>query len=268
MITCLGLQSIGAEKSCMPEILREVRANEIVGEFPFLPGDTEDELWRKLHSVAGERYGITSCLYCFSHSRHCVTHLDVIRGTVLIYSHPEEYISSFEPETFFSDDATCSRLIGGEGYSLWSDALSWPLATPSHRRKEAFYNSIGMSVGVSFAFSFFNGNAVSGLGLAAKGQTAEQFKAMWREKGDEIRNMAAAFDACMRPRMIANRYKLTPREREVLLLFAGGMSAKEIAHELGLKTKTIFNTLERARKAMAAANTMEAVSKAMAFDIL
>jgi DNA-binding CsgD family transcriptional regulator len=247
---------------------RDVGRNGSSGAFPFLPEDSEAILWRKLHDVAGQRYGITSCLYCFSHSRHCLSHIDVLRGSVLIHSHPEEYISSFADDSFFRDDIVCSRLIGGEGYSLWSESPSWPKATEVQRRKEEIYRRMGMNVGVSFAIPFFDGKGLAGLGLAASKTSVEEFNTLWREKSAEMQAMAAAFDAVMRPRMIANRFQLTPREREVLQLFAGGMSAKEVGHELAIKTKTVFNTMERSRKAMRAANTMEAVSKAMAFGLL
>lgn len=252
----------------MRDKVHEVKGSEETGEFPFLPEDSEADLWRKLHEVAGRRYGITSCLYCFSHSRFSLTHLDVMRAAVLFHSHPDVYFSSFEPQSFFSDDITCSRLISGEDHCLWTEAAAWPHATPAQRRKEAFYRDIGMGVGVSLGFRFFNDTGIVGMGMAAANSTAEEFAAVWREHGAEIARMVRAFDAHMRPRVIANRFQLTPREREVLALFAGGLSAKEISHELRIKIKTVFNTMERARKAMKAANTMEAVAKAMAFGLL
>ena len=49
---------------------------------------------------------------------------------------------------------------------------------------------------------------------------------------------------------------------------AGGMTAKQIAEHLGLSPKTISNTLERARKSMEAVSTMEAVAKALVYELI
>ena len=68
--------------------------------------------------------------------------------------------------------------------------------------------------------------------------------------------------------MIRNRIQLTAREKDVLSWSAGGMSAKQIAEHLALSPKTIANTLERARRAMGAVSTMEAVAKALVYELI
>jgi DNA-binding CsgD family transcriptional regulator len=46
------------------------------------------------------------------------------------------------------------------------------------------------------------------------------------------------------------------------------MTAKQIADHLRLSPKTVANTLERARHAMGAVSTMEAVAKAIVYELI
>jgi DNA-binding CsgD family transcriptional regulator len=67
---------------------------------------------------------------------------------------------------------------------------------------------------------------------------------------------------------VRKKFKPTPRELEVMSYSAGGMTAKQIADHLQLSPKTIANTLERARKSMHAVSTMEAVAKALIYELI
>ena len=46
------------------------------------------------------------------------------------------------------------------------------------------------------------------------------------------------------------------------------MTAKQIAEHLHFSPKTIANTLERARKTLEAVSTMEAVAKALVYELI
>jgi DNA-binding CsgD family transcriptional regulator len=46
------------------------------------------------------------------------------------------------------------------------------------------------------------------------------------------------------------------------------MTAKQIAEHLQLSPKTVANTLERARKTLEAVSTMEAVAKALVYELI
>jgi DNA-binding NarL/FixJ family response regulator len=61
---------------------------------------------------------------------------------------------------------------------------------------------------------------------------------------------------------------LTPRQREVLRLLSGGMSAKEIANALNVSHETARNHIRAVLRALGAHSQLEAVSRARALGII
>ena len=94
------------------------------------------------------------------------------------------------------------------------------------------------------------------------------FRTLWQDKHGEMIALAHQFDAAMRPAMVARRFNLTPREKDVMSYSAGGMTAKQIAEHLALSPRTIAHTLERARKKLEAVSTMEALAKALVYELI
>ncbi len=66
----------------------------------------------------------------------------------------------------------------------------------------------------------------------------------------------------------SERPVLTDRERQCLTLAASGMLAKETAFALGVSLDTVTRHLLSARKKLAARNTIQAVTKALALGLL
>jgi PAS domain S-box-containing protein len=62
--------------------------------------------------------------------------------------------------------------------------------------------------------------------------------------------------------------KLTPRERQVLLLAAGGLSTLEIAAELNIARVTARNTISFAMNKLSATNRTQAVMKALVAKLI
>ena len=62
--------------------------------------------------------------------------------------------------------------------------------------------------------------------------------------------------------------RLTPREREVVALIAGGMSAKGIAREMNLSHRTVERHIENIRIKMQARNTAHLIARAFAVGAL
>ena len=56
---------------------------------------------------------------------------------------------------------------------------------------------------------------------------------------------------------------LTPREREVVALIAGGMSAKGIGRQMNLSPRTVERHIETSRCKLRAANQAQLVAKAL-----
>jgi DNA-binding NarL/FixJ family response regulator len=62
--------------------------------------------------------------------------------------------------------------------------------------------------------------------------------------------------------------RLTPREREVVALIAGGMSAKGIAREMNLSHRTVERHIETCRCKLRASNQAQLVAKALADGLI
>lgn len=233
----------------------------------FDPALSEDALWERMLSAFASRIGATSALYGFLPSLFWLEEGLLSRSVIFRHDHPAEVLGDANPESLLDDDPSALRLKTGEQWFFWDDATNWEGSSPAQVRRFAS-GSPAANVGVSIRMPFFEGRAVAGLGLCALHCSAEQFRALWLTKLDENLALAQAFDAVMRPRMIANRFKLTKREVSVMRLLACGLSAKSCAEHLGLQPKTVFNVMDRARKSLGAETTLEAVTKAMAFSLI
>jgi DNA-binding CsgD family transcriptional regulator len=237
----------------------------------FLATDSEDELWAKLCSSVAESFGITSCLYGFTHARHSLNRIGATTSMIIKHNYPAAYMQHFDESTFLDNDSSFKRMVDGEPFCLWTDSVEsvvWDGAKDEHVVRNEIDQQLGMLAGVSIGFSFAGNKGFSGIGLAAQNSTAQEFINMWNKHSDELRAFVAQFDKLMRPCMVKNRFKLTPREKDVLAYSACGMGAKAIATQLGIQEKSVFNVLERARKSLSASNSMEAIAKAYTYDLL
>ncbi len=140
--------------------------------------------------------------------------------------------------------------------------------TEAQYQRVAIDYQFDFSVGVTLGFSFKMGKGLAGIGLASSGMDAEIFKSAWLVDQDAHIALLTEFDRLMRPAMVANRLHLSPREKQCLSLTASGMSAKEIALQLGIAENTVSNILIRARESMQAGSTIEAIAKALAYDLI
>jgi LuxR family transcriptional regulator, quorum-sensing system regulator SdiA len=233
----------------------------------FEPCDDEETLWTKLTQFVDSRYGIKSVLFAFTHSKYTASRTGIVPSLFMRHNHDPDYMALFPNGFSLEDDIAADLLMQGVGPLLWSDFPAMNMRE-SHRNRFAFDQQHGMGVGVSFPFRFGGNSGIGGMCWAARTRDERAFAEVWRKNRAEMEQVANLFDRHMRPAMIRNRIKLTPRERDVLSYSAGGMTAKQIAAHLGLKTKTISNTLERARHAMGAVSTLEAVAKALVYDLI
>lgn len=233
-----------------------------------MEGDDEETLWRKAHAYCAERLGVTSMLYGFTHSRHLRARVGVSRSLLVRHSHPQEYVDHFGGQTFLENDLCTLVLMEASGPFMWADAAKMPDATPEQIRQAEIDHEFGMDVGVSLGFSFGGGHGMSGIGLCARWMDPAEFERRWRRESEAVIAWIGEFDRYMRPAMIAARFKLSPRQREVVALAVGGMLVKEIAAHLDLREGTVYNYLEAARTALDAATSMEAVAKALVYGLL
>lgn len=233
----------------------------------FSPELSESVLWDRMLAVFAERLKVTSALYGFVPSVFWLEGPGLTQEAVVRHNHPDEIMGVAIPGSMLDDDPCALRLATDEPWFFWHDAADW---RGGSARQTARHSSgdPGGNVGVTIRLPFFEGRAMAGLGLCARHSSPEDFKAAWLSGLEENLSLARSFDAAMRPRMIANRFKLSRREVSVIRLLASGLSAKRAADQLGLQPKTVFNVMDKARKSMEAETTLQAVTKAMAYRLI
>lgn len=236
-------------------------------EGTFSPDLSEPILWDRMLAVFAGRLNVTSALYGFLPSVYWLELGHVTQASVVRHNHPDEVLGHVNGKGLLDDDPCILRLKTGEPWFFWHEALDWSGADEGQKAR---YESGDprSNVGVTIRLPFFEGRALAGLGLCARNSTPEEFKQAWLAGVEEHLAVARAFDAAMRPRMIANRFKLSKREVSVIKLLATGLSAKRAADHLGLQPKTVFNVMDKARKSLQAETTLQAVTKAMAYRLI
>lgn len=68
--------------------------------------------------------------------------------------------------------------------------------------------------------------------------------------------------------LLTTAVRLTPRERECMLLCADGLSDKQVAHELGRSISTVVMHLQSAMRKLGARNRAQAVARAAHYGLL
>jgi DNA-binding CsgD family transcriptional regulator len=226
-----------------------------------------DALWDRLVAIVGERYGITSVLFAFTHSRFTTSRVGVTSSLFLRHNLPDDFLDSFPHGLSLDDDIASELILSGETELLWASFESLPLR-PIQRARFNRDKALGMGVGVTFGFRFGGTSGFAGMCWGKRHADAAEFEALWQQHRIEMNRLAHQFEAIMRPVMVRQRFILTPRETDVMSFSAGGMTQKQIAEHLKLSPKTIANTLDRSRKKLDAVSTMEAVAKALIYELI
>jgi LuxR family transcriptional regulator, quorum-sensing system regulator SdiA len=240
---------------------------KIPGISPFAALRNQDAIWDRLTKLAQERFGITSVLYAFTHSRYTASRTGITSSVFLRHNLPDDLLALYPEGLSLDDDIATDLILKGEMEILWSDLDAMELR-PEQREERNAKRLLKLDVGVTFGYRFGGNSGFGGICWYSRDTSAEDFRALWKRHRLEMLQLAQHFDDAMRPEMVRDRFKLTPREREVMSYSAGGMTAKQIAEHLQLSPKTVVNTLERARKTMEAVSTMEAVAKALIYELI
>lgn len=233
-----------------------------------LPTDSEDVLWEKIHRYAAAQLGVTSILFGFTHTRHLTELLALDRGFVIRHSHPKDYTDHFGNASFLENDLCAVSLVLGHSPFLWQQAHAMEEATPAQREQARIDREFGMDVGVSLVFHFAERRGTSGIGMAARWADPADFEAAWNRNGRAVTEWVTRFEPIMRRKMVANRFNLSKRQRQVLAYSAGGFLAKQIAELMSIKEGTVYNYLEMARVSLNSATTLEAVAKAYVYELI
>jgi DNA-binding CsgD family transcriptional regulator len=227
---------------------------------------TEDEIWAAMFGAMSRELGVTAMMFAFTHATHFAARAGLTENLIIRHNVPEDYLET-NKGLHLDEDVVVKMSLDGSKRILWSQIDAWDLSTADRERHEQDKRS-GFGVGVSYGIRFGGKSGAACLCMGARHADPNIFDAKISARDAELMALAQVFDRNMRPAMVANRMKLTARERDVLSFSAGGMTAKQIANNLGLSPKTIEHTLERARKSLGAMSTAEAVAKSIVYDLV
>jgi DNA-binding CsgD family transcriptional regulator len=233
-----------------------------------LPADSEEQLWHKIHRRMEALLGTTSILYGFTHTKYLRYRVGFTGCLYTKRSHPADYVSRFDADSFLDDDICALILLNQLGPFFWSDAHEWDGASEAQKERARIDRECGMDVGVSYGFNFADGHGIAGIGLASRWMAPEDFKRRWQDVEKQVFHYLSLFDPLMRDAMTKARLRLTQRQLEVLRLSVGGMIGKEIAAELGISEGRIERIFGEIRLNMQASTTIEAAAKAIAYRLI
>jgi hypothetical protein len=145
---------------------------------PFEGLTKTDELWDRLVTMVGERYGITSVLFAFTHSRFTTSRVGITSSLFLRQNLPEDFLNSFPDGLSLDDDIASELILSGQSEFLWSDFDEMTLR-PKQRSRYNTDKTLGMGVGVSFGFRFGGTSGFGGLCWGKRHANAEEFKTLW-----------------------------------------------------------------------------------------
>lgn len=225
-----------------------------------------DDLWLKYKHVLS-RFGVSTAMYCVSHSPTALKEDGVIDSAWYKGDHPDEYLNYFDEKFNFNDDPTAMHCLEKTAPYIWHDPEK--VSSQTEAQKEFMIDSVefGMGVGVTLPIRF-NEYGVGGIGLSTEGVTEKEFDKIWLAHGQEIVLMSRWFDEFARGEKIDGVYSLSDREREVLTWLAIGRKTEEIAKILGTAVSTVEKQIRSARKKLNARNNEQAIAKALIFKLI
>ena len=226
----------------------------------------ENSIWDAMFDFVSRELGVTAMMFAFTHATQFASRAGLTENLIIRHNVPADYLET-NKGLHLDEDVVVKMSLDGSQRILWSQIDEWDML-PADRQQHEQDKQLGFGVGVSYGIRFGGTSGAACLCMGARHADAKVFDAKIIARDAELMALAQEFDKHMRPAMVSTRMRLTARERDVLSLSAGGMTAKQIASQLGLSPKTVEHTLERARKALGAMSTAEAVAKSIVYGLV
>ncbi|MDU8913110.1 LuxR family transcriptional regulator [Aestuariicoccus sp. MJ-SS9] len=216
--------------------------------------------------------GFPSLIYGGSRIAHrgIVGQLD---EALILHQGPQSYSDAYLGEELYLHSPTYDWAMHHTGAASWAEVgrqySDWA-QRPEVKRMLALNAEHGLMGGyvISLVSTGGRGGAVMGLSPGG-GQGQDVADALWAEHGDEIVLLCNLFQlrVASLPQPMQSR-PLTTRQREVLEWMAEGKTTQDIAVIMGLSAPTIEKHLKGARQALQVTNSVQAVQKATALNLL
>lgn len=218
------------------------------------------------------RMGFPFLIYGGSRIAHrgIVGHLE---EALILQKGPQSYADSYLGDELYLHSPTYDWALHNIGAASWAEVgrmyADWA-RRPNVRRMMKLNQDHGMMGGyvISLVPTGGRGGAVMGL---SPGENLPQDEAdrRWAQYGEDIVLLTNLFQlrVASLPQPLQSR-PLTTRQREVLEWMAQGKTTQDIADIIGLSAPTVEKHLKGARQALSVTNSVQAVQKATALNLL
>ncbi|PWE33174.1 LuxR family transcriptional regulator [Maritimibacter sp. 55A14] len=223
-----------------------------------------EEVWL-LYLERMADYGFDRLLY--GYTRFMGQHnFGDLRDAVILTNHEQEYIRLFLDEGFYNHGPMIRWAARHTGACSWGKIERWQSeGSLSEKEIEVVEMNRRMGLHAGYTISFEEGNTRCRAAVGLRARTdlnQEDVELIWAASGDEIVLLSNVAHMRITQLPYSEGRKLTERQREVLQWVADGKTTQDVACLLGLTQATVEKHLRRAREALDAENTAQAILKA------
>lgn len=222
-----------------------------------------EEVW-KLHTEKMEEFGFDRLIYGFTRYKTATSFGDM-QDVLLLTNHDPKYIEGFINGGLYFHAPMVKWATENVGACSWSWMdQNHAKFSKSELKVVEFNRKHGVNAGYSISFPNHSARSKGGIALTAHRDCPQsEVDQIWLEQGREIMvmNQVAHLMLTSLPRTRGPR-ALTARQREALQWVGDGKTTQDIALLMGLTPATVEKHLRRAREALDAETTAQAVLKA------
>ncbi|AVM73376.1 helix-turn-helix transcriptional regulator [Magnetospirillum gryphiswaldense] len=226
-----------------------------------------DEMWSHVHKSLAP-FGVGGLWYGFEMMPQSGSYWRDHKSGLMLESLRSGYVEAkiatgMADADFYYQAAKCNPAP-----IIWGDLSLSDDADEQERRSFEVDCDFGILTGATLPASFADGFGASAFSVHTPDLSFAGFDRMWRENGEAIRQIACAFDICMREDHMPDFFPLSPREQEILLRLTEGLRPQQIAFLLSLHEGTVEKHIESARRKLKAATVTQAVATALIFGLI
>jgi len=227
------------------------------------------DAWQ-LHLARMAEYGFDRVMYLYTRYRHLKSFGDP-RDALILTNFDDAYTDAYFGDGLYRAAPMmrwAARNTGARSWRVAEAVFRSGSMTPEERAVMRLNDRMGVRAGYEISFCQPVSRHMSAMSLCApRGVDQDRVDEIWRASGDDILLACRVFNlkAKQNP-SVTRRPALTARQREVLEWIAAGKTIQDIAVIMGLNSGTVEKHLRKAREALEAETTAQAVLKATLRD--
>lgn len=193
-----------------------------------------------------------------------------ISDNAAIYSNFDpDFLVTYDDESLADHDVSVRHCIVSDLPAPWFDPRVLETMNEEELMVEQVAMDFGFRAGLTIPTREGAGGLFGGVIVATREHSERDFQKSIEQNAPALRLMALCLHADIQSKLNPLPDSLlTPREKEVLMWAALGLSSKQTARKLGITFRTVEWHLESARVKLSANNKVHAVSKAVAHGII